>query len=280
MSRSGITKLYGGPIGAALIAAAVAIGPARAQPAPPAAAPAPLAKVIQPEAVALLKATSAALTAARSLGFTAVVSYEYPTKLGPPIVTTVRYDVAFERPNHLRVTIPADGPPSEFTYDGKQIIAYSPDKNLAATAAAPPALAGALTEAFQKADIYFPFTDFLLDDPYKVISEGADMAFVVGPSEVVGGVKTQQVVWSGDEMFMQIWIGAEDKLPRRIRAIWADDPRQLRHDMTLTDWQVNPTFPAGTFDAAKAKTAQKMPFASPAGPPPPPPAALAKAASK
>ncbi|HQR11304.1 MAG TPA: DUF2092 domain-containing protein, partial [Casimicrobiaceae bacterium] len=70
--------------------------------------------VLEPRAMDLLKATSTKLAAARSMSFTATVSYEYPSKLGPPIDYTSRYDVAMVRPDKLRVIMPGDGPASEF----------------------------------------------------------------------------------------------------------------------------------------------------------------------
>jgi len=59
--------------------------------------------VIEQKAMDLLKATSDRLAAAKSMSFTAVVGYEYPSKLGPPIVYSTRYDVTMQRPNKLRI---------------------------------------------------------------------------------------------------------------------------------------------------------------------------------
>ena len=206
---------------------------------------------------------SARLAAAKSLAFTAVASYEYPSRLGPPIVYTVRYDVALQRPNQLKVVIPGDGPASEFYWDGKEMIAFAPAENLVAVAPAPPALEAALKQAFDTAAIYFPFTDLLLPDPYGAISAGAKLAFVIGPSAVVGGVKTDMVVWANDDVFLQIWIGADDKLPRRIRAQFSADPKRLRHDLELSNWQVDGAIPAETFDTTKARAGMPMAFAAP-----------------
>ena len=128
------------------------------------------------------------LAAAKSLCFTAVASYEYPSRLGPPIVYTMRYDVAFQRPNQLKIVVPGDGPATEFMYDGKEMVAFAPAENLVAVAAAPPTLEGALKQAFDSAAIYFPFTDLLLPDPYGAMAPGAILAYVVGPSPIVGGV--------------------------------------------------------------------------------------------
>ena len=89
---------------------------------------APTKMVLEPRAMDLLKAAAARLAAAKSMAFTATVSYEYPSQLGPPILYTVRYDVAMQRPDKLQVIIPGDGPASEFYYDGKSITAYAPSR--------------------------------------------------------------------------------------------------------------------------------------------------------
>jgi hypothetical protein len=261
--------------GTLLLCAALA-GPAAAQgsaaPAPKAAAQ-PSAKkaqakpafkpVLEPRAVDMLQAMSARLAAARSLSFTAVASYEYPSRLGPPIVYTMRYDVLLQRPNLLKVVVPGDGPASEFTWDGKEMVAFAPAENLVAVAAAPATLEGALKQAFDSAAIYFPFTDLLLPDPYAAISPGAILAYVIGPSGIVGGVKTEMLVWASNEVFLQIWLGTEDKLPRRIRAQFRADPKGLRHDLELSQWQLDGNLAADTFSTTKAKTGLPMAFATP-----------------
>jgi len=219
--------------------------------------------VLEPRAVEMLQAMSARLAAARSLSFTAVASYEYPSRLGPPIVYTMRYDVSLQRPNLLKVVVPGDGPASEFTWDGKEMVAFAPAENLVAVSAAPPTLEGALKQAFDTAAIYFPFTDLLLNDPYGAISPGAILAYVIGPSGIVGGVKTDMLVWANNEVFLQIWLGAEDKLPRRIRAQFRADPKGLRHDLELSNWKLDGALPPETFSTAKAKAGLPMAFATP-----------------
>lgn len=258
---------------AALLFGALICASAAAQQGAPAAKPSPAAKsasakaafqpVIEQRAVDLLKAMSERLVAAQSLSFSAIASYEYPSRLGPPIVYSVRYDVLLQRPDKLRVRIPGDGPASEFIIDGKEMVAYAPDGNLVAAADAPPTLEAALKKAYDSAAIYFPFTDLLLPDPYAVISKDAILAYVVGPSSIVGGVKTEMVVWANDDVFLQMWIGVDDKLPRRMRAIFRADPRGLRHDLELSDWKLGPALPGDAFDTTTAKAGQPMPFAVP-----------------
>ncbi len=223
--------------------------------------------VLEPRAMELLKATSTKLAAAKSMSFTATVGYEYPSKLGPPIVYSSRYDVTLQRPDKLRILLPGDGPASEFYYDGKSMIAYAPAENLAAVAAAPPTIDAALKSAYDTAAIYYPFTDLIVADPYAALTDGAKLAFYVGPSTVIGGTKTDMVAWANDDVFLQIWIGADDKLPRRIRAMYRADPLGLRHEMELTNWQLDPVLAPDVFTSAKAQGAGRMAFTAPALPP-------------
>jgi hypothetical protein len=225
--------------------------------------------VLESKATDFLKEVSAKLASAKSMSFTASVGYEYPSKLGPPIVYTMRYDVTMLRPDKLRVLMPGDGPASEFYYDGKTMMAYAPGEDLVAVTDAPPTIDATLKSAYDIAALYFPFTDLLAADPYAALTEGVILAFYIGPSGVVGGVKTDMVSWANNDVFLQIWIGADDKLPRRIRAVYSADPLRLRHDMELTNWQIDGVIAADAFASQQAQAAKRIVFAHPFQPPPP-----------
>jgi hypothetical protein len=237
--------------------------------------------VLEPRAMELLKAMSARLAAAKTLSFTATAGFEFPSKLGPALLYTTRYDVTLQRPNRLRVLMPGDGPASEFYYDGKTMMAFAPAENLAAVAEAPPTVDAMLQAAYKSSSIFFPFTDLILSDPFAALATGK-LAFTIGPSGVVGGVKTDMVAWANNDVFMQIWIGAEDKLPRRVRAVFSADPLRLRHEMELTNWQLDAPVAADAFASAKAAAAGRMAFAAPTVKLPPgmKPVALKKAPAK
>src|SRR5215510_8739453 len=259
----------------AVAASAQTAAPAATPPKPAATAKKPAAKkpavekfklILEPRAMELLKATSAKLAAAKTMSFTAVVGYEYPSKLGPPLVYSTRYDVTMQRPDKLRILIPGDGPASEYYYDGKKAIAYAPAENLAAIADAPPTIDATLEAAYKKAAIFFPFEDLIVADPYAAMTNGAVLAFYIGPSGVVGGVKTDMVAWANNDVFLQIWIGADDKLPRRIRAMYRADPLALRHELEISDWKIDQPVSPDTFVYAKAQSAGRMEFAAPGAP--------------
>ena len=96
--------------------------------------PAPGIVSLEPKAIDILKAASARLAAAHSMEFTSIVTYENPSRLGPPLAYTTKSEVTMERPDKLRVITLGDGPPSEFYYDGKTMTAFAPVEDLVAIA--------------------------------------------------------------------------------------------------------------------------------------------------
>jgi hypothetical protein len=227
---------------------------AAAKPAPP---------ELEPKAMDILKAMSAKLAGAKAMSFTAIITYESPSRLGPPLSYTTISDVVMQRPDKLRVITPGDGPASEFYYDGKAMMAFAPAENLVAVAPAPPTIDAALKAAFDAAAIYFPFSDVVVSDPYQGIADGLKVAFYIGQSKVIGGVTTDMVAFVNENVLVQVWIGADDKLPRMLRAIYRDDPQHLRHQMELTNWKLEPAVAADAFTSAKAAAATKIAFAAP-----------------
>src|SRR5262252_4569509 len=224
---------------------------------------------LEPKALEILKAASSKLAAAKTLKFNAIHFYESPSRQGHPLAFTTKSEVTLQRPDKLRVMILADGPASEFYYDGKKMMAYAPAENLVATADAPPTIDATLEQAYHSAAIYFPFADWIVADPYKEMSEDMKLAYYIGQSKVVGGTTTDMVAYTDHGVFIEAWIGAEDKLPRLLHATYLDDPERLRHTLVISDWQLDADVPPDTFTSAKAASANPMPFAHPhpEGPP-------------
>ena len=218
---------------------------------------------LEPRAIALLKAASDRLAAARSLSFTAVEIFEHPSRHGHPLAYATKSDVTLQRPDRLRVIISGDGPASEFSYDGKSMMAFAPAENLVAVANAPPTIDATLEAAYRSAGIYFPFTDLIVADPYKDMAEGLKLAYYMGQSHVVGGITTDMVAYIDKGVFIQIWIGAEDKLPRMLHAVFLDDPEHLRHQLDLSNWQLDFNVPGDAFGSSRAANAKRIPFAHP-----------------
>jgi hypothetical protein len=218
---------------------------------------------LEPKAIDLLKEACNRLAAARSMSFTAVVTYESPSRLGTPLAYTTKSQVVLQRPDKLLVVTSGDGPASEFYYDGKAMMAFAPSENLVAVAEAPPTIDATLKAAYDSAAIYFPFTDLIVADPYKDLADGLILAFYIGQSKVVGGTTTDMVAYANNDVFVQVWIGVEDKLPRMVRAVYRADPGRLRNQLELSNWQLNPAVPADAFSSKSAAGAKPIAFTNP-----------------
>jgi hypothetical protein len=252
--------------------------PQTAQPpkkkAAPAAKPSPADThpALEPKAIEILKASSERLAAAHTMSFIALETYESPSRQGHPLVFANKFEVTLQRPDKLRVITPGDGPASEFYYNGKTMTAYAPAENLIAVADAPPTIDAAMEAAYRLSGTYFPFDDLIVADPYKDMAEGLKLAYYVGQSRIAGDIgqshigdpTTDMVAYIDNGVFIQVWIGVEDKLPRVIHAIYLDDPAGLRHNLLLSNWKLDPAVPADTFaPGAHAASAKHIPFAHP-----------------
>jgi hypothetical protein len=218
---------------------------------------------LEQKALDILKAASSRLAAAHTMKFTAIHFYESPSRQGHPLAFTTKSEVTLQRPDKLRVNILGDGPGSEFYYDGKKMMAYAPAENLVAVADAPSTIDATLEQVYHSAGIYFPFADWIVADPYKEMSEGMQLAYYIGQSKVVGQTTTDMVAYTDHGVFIEAWIGAEDKLPRLLHATYLEDPERLRHTLVLSDWQLDSAVAPDTFTSAKAASANPMPFAHP-----------------
>jgi len=220
-------------------------------------------KNLEPKAVEILKAMSDRLAAAKTLKFTAVTTYENPSRLGPALAYHTLSNVILQRPNKLQIISPGDGPASEFYYNGKTLMAFAPTENLVAIADAPGTIDEALKFAYDTAVIYFPFMDFLVANPYGDIAGDLKTAFYIGQSQVIDGTTTDMIAIATDKVFAQIWIGAKDKLPRMIRAVYRNDPSRLRHQVTFSNWQLDGAIPPDTFGSTRTNAAKPIPFKRP-----------------
>lgn len=218
---------------------------------------------LEPKALEILKAMSVKLAGTQGMSFTAITTYEKPSRLGPPLAYNTVALVNVQRPNRLRVLTSGDGPATEFYYDGKQAYAFEPKQNLLAQADAPPTIDATLEAAYQRAAIYFPFTDVIVTDPYKDLARDMRLAFFIGQSTVVGDTTTDVIAYANDVVFVQAWIGTQDKLPRMLRAVFRDDPTQSRHQVAFSDWKLESALTADFFKPEHAETAHRIEFSPP-----------------
>ena len=71
------------------------------------------------------------------------------------------------------------------------------------------------------------------------------------------------VAIADDKAQAEIWIGAEDKLPRMIRLTYFDEPGNFRHVVAFSNWHLNGVIAPDAFSSDKLAKAIRIKFASP-----------------
>lgn len=221
--------------------------------------------VKDPRALAALKVMSDRLSGAKSFTFHA---HNSVPMLGPnlqwvTLLGTAR--VALERPNKLFIERGGDQTPIEVYYDGKTFALNEPRAKLFAEAPAPATIDATLAELLGPSLAGFPYLELLLADPYAALTASLGGALYVGHS-TVDGVKTEHLAFRGPGVDWEIWIGAEDKLPRLVQAKYVDLGKAPAITTRFTDWKLDAPIPASTFTLGKAAGAQQIELARPAAP--------------
>jgi hypothetical protein len=204
------------------------------------------------------------LAAAKAMSFTATSTYEKAARNGQPLYFTTLNLVTMQRPDRLRVITPGDGIPDEFYYDGKAIMAYVPSEDVVAVAEAPPTIDEMIDFAWHTAAIQFPFDDVIMSSPCAVFEEnGMNSAFYVGQSHVVGGTTTDMVAVAADNVQAELWIGADDHLPRMVRVVYPHEPAHALYQTEYADWKLIDAADPGAFSSDKAAKARRIPLQPP-----------------
>ncbi len=218
---------------------------------------------IEQNALDVVKKMSEALEKAKTMQFQARVQSEAPSLDGISVIYTSNSAFAVQRPNKMAVLRTGQGNPSELIYDGKSIVAITPQTDIVAYSKAPASIDEMAEFVFQKAGIYFPGGMILLSDPYSNITGDLRAAFVVGKTTLVGGVETDVVVLAGSGVEGQFWIGSQNKLPYMMTMIYTKEPNRPRVTVEYSDWKINQPIDAARFNTEKVANAIKIDFARP-----------------
>ena len=77
------------------------------------------------------------------------------------------------------------------------------------------------------------------------------------------GGNPDMIAYANDHVFIQMWVGAEDKLPRLVRAVFRQDPARMRHQLELSNWRLDTAVAADAFTSTKAGSATRIQFERP-----------------
>ena len=145
-------------------------------------------------------------------------------------------------------------------YDGRSLTLYNPRDKVYAQVAAPDTLESMLEFARTKLDIVAPAGDLLNKNAYDILMDGVTDGFVVGEA-VIEGVRCDHVAFRAPHVDLQVWIqqGAQP-LPRKFVITTRDLDNAPQFAVTVTKWNLKPTFGAQAFVFTPPAGAKRVDF--------------------
>ena len=215
---------------------------------------------IAPEAQQLLKASTDFLASQKQFSVETRNTLEVVLKSGQKIEFNHTARMSAQRPDKLRAERTGDLVDQVFYYDGKSLTLHNPKDKAYAQVAAPDTLEAMLEFARTKLDIVAPAGDLLNKNAYDILMDGVTDGFVVGKA-VIEGALCDHLAFRAPQVDLQIWIqeGAQP-LPRRFIITTRDLPNAPQFAVTVTQWNLKPTFGAQTFTFTPPAGAKKIDF--------------------
>ncbi|HPS21021.1 MAG TPA: DUF2092 domain-containing protein [Candidatus Omnitrophota bacterium] len=146
--------------------------------------------------------------------------------------------------------------------NGKTITAYAPEKNVYAVKEGPGTIDAMIENTYKNKERTFPFADILVSDPYAVLTKDVKKAVFVGYSDI-DGIRTEHLAFVCEGVEWQIWIGAEDHLPRLINATFAGTDMEPSQIVKISAWKIDGEVDAGSFDFKNTTGAVQVEFKKP-----------------
>jgi hypothetical protein len=213
---------------------------------------------IAPEAQRLLKASTDFLARQQQFSAETRNTLEVVLKSGQKIEFNHQARMSAQRPNKLRVERRGDLVDQLFVYDGRTLTLHNPQSKAYAQVAAPDTLEAMLEFARTQLDIVAPAGDLLDKNAYDVLMDGVTDGLVVGKA-VIEGVRCDHLAFRAPQVDLQMWIqeGAQP-LPRRMVITTRDLVNAPQFAVTVTKWNLKPTFNAQTFSFTPPAGATKV----------------------
>lgn len=213
---------------------------------------------IDANAQRLLKASTDFIAAQPRFSVDTRNSLEVVLKSGQTIEFNHTTLLSMQRPNQLRAERRGDLVEQVFVYDGRTLTMHNPADKAFAQMAVLGTVEDALDFARNKLDIVAPAGDLLYKDAYAILMDGVTEGLVVGKA-VIEGVRCDHLAFRASHVDWQIWVqeGAQP-LPRRLLITTRDLPGAPSFGVTMTRWNLQPSFAPQTFEFVPPAGATKV----------------------
>ena len=230
---------------------------AAAKKAPKAAA----ASKIDPHATEIVQKMAERIVAADRLRLGGEIAWDVVQADGQTLEFGATRELVLQRPDHLRVDIELrEGGKRRLLYDGKQIVLEDLEHNVYATDPRTGPVDDMAAFVANRLGIPVALSEFLSPDLPKLLAERLASASYVGES-TIDGVRCDHVALRNDIVGMQLWVGQDDSLPRRITITYEHEKGSPQFRARLSGWDLSPEITEATFAFDPPKDAERIAFA-------------------
>ena len=218
---------------------------------------------LQPQATRILKRMSDYLSAANQFSFHSEGTDEEVLDSGPRLHLATSVDIVVRRPDRIWADMRDDHNHKRFWYDGSRITLLTVPANLYATASAPGQIDATIDYIIDEYDVVLPLADFLVSNPYDVLTEKVSGGLYIG-LQSVNGVLCHHLVFTQAEIDWQIWIQEGNQpVPRKFVITYKNEPASPHYTAHLTDWDFASHVPDVLFAFEPPTGAQEIEFLEP-----------------
>ncbi len=201
---------------------------------------------VDPNALTALATMSTYLQTLQSFQVHAITSTEDVLNDGEKIQYHQLVDLKAVKPNRLSVNVSGDEIHRLYLYNGTSFTLYGKLLHYYATIPAPPTIKDTSDLLEAKYGVDLPLVDLFRWGTPSATNGQITGAYDVG-KETIAGVPCEHYAFRQTGLDWQIWIKMGDQpLPLRLVMTTTTDAARPQHE-ALLDWDLSPTFDAGTF---------------------------------
>jgi hypothetical protein len=216
---------------------------------------------VDPRAAEIVQRMAERIVAADRVRIGGEVAWDVVQSDGQTLEFGATREVVLQRPDRLRVDIELrEGGKRRLLYDGKQIVLEDLEQNVYATDPRTGPVDDMAAFVSNRLGIPVALSEFLSPDLPKLLSEHLESASYVGES-TIDGVRCDHVALRNEIGGMQLWVGQDDSLPRRITITYEHETGRPQFRARLTGWDLAPQVTDATFAFDPSKGAEKIAFA-------------------
>ena len=205
----------------------------------------------------LLRQMSEKLAQAKSLSFKVDRKLDAALVEGSNIAENAQIVISVSRPGKFQAKSDSKDNVRQIFFDGQNLSIYDETMKLYATVP----VSGTIDDAVAKIDEKYGFTpplaEFILSDPYAVLSKQIKSKAYTG-KENIAGVDCHHLSLVGDVADSELWIGIADLLPRKLVATFKDREGSPKLQADFSNWNLAPTLDDKFFAFVAPPDAEKI----------------------